>query len=62
MFINKAQDQENRFKFCIKNKKRDLSDVLIIDEAFFYLYHQENIDGLYQATHAWWQKQITPKN
>ena len=28
--INK-QDQENRLKFCIKNKERDLSDAAITD-------------------------------
>ena len=29
------QDQENSLKFCIKNKKRDWSEVLITDEASF---------------------------
>ena len=37
VYRNNEQDQENRLKFCIKNKERDWSDVLITDEASFYL-------------------------
>ena len=61
VYRNNEQDQENRLKFCIKNKERDWSDVLITDEASFYPYHQENIDGLHQVNHMRGQKQSTPK-
>ena len=37
VYRNYEQDQENRLKFCIKNKERDWSDVLITDENSFYL-------------------------
>ena len=37
VYRNHEQDQENRLKFCTKNKERDWSDVLITDEASFYI-------------------------
>ena len=37
VYKNNEQDQENRLKFCIKNKEINWSDVLITDEASFYL-------------------------
>ena len=37
VFRKSVQDQENRHRFCIKNKERYWSDVLITDEAPFYL-------------------------
>ena len=61
-FLQKnEQDQENRLKFCIKKKERDWIDVLITDEASFYLLSQENINGLHQVIHTRGQKQSTPK-
>ena len=36
VYRNNEQEQDNRLKFCIKNKEKDWSDVLIKDEAFFY--------------------------
>ena len=36
-YRNNKQDQENRLKFCIKNKERDWSDVLITNETSYYL-------------------------
>ena len=41
VYRNNEQNQENRLKFCIKNKERDWSDVLISDEASFYLLSPE---------------------
>ena len=37
VYKNNQQDQENKLKFCIKNKERNWSDVFIKDEASFYL-------------------------
>ena len=61
VYRNNEQDQENRLEFCIKNKERNWSDVLITDEASFYFYYQENMDGLHQVIHSREQKQSTPK-
>ena len=35
-FKNNELDQENKLKFCLKNKDRDWRDVLIIYEFSFY--------------------------
>ena len=36
VYRNNEQDQENRLKFCIKNKERDWSDVFTTNKASLY--------------------------
>ena len=38
VFRNNEQDQQNRLKFCLKNKDRNWEDLLITDEVSFYLW------------------------
>ena len=53
----------NRIKFCIKNKERDCSDVLITDEASFYLlspgkYRWVTSGDLYEKTKTKYSQKI----
>ena len=67
VYRNNEQDQENRLKFCIKNKERDWSDVLITDEATFYILspgihrwvasgdsYEKTKTKYSQKIHVWW--------
>ena len=54
-------DQKNKLKFCIKNKEKDWSDVLIQMRLLSIFCHHENIDRLHLVIPTRGHKECTPK-